>query len=292
MLVNLNDVLMPARKGKYAVGLFNTVNLELARGVMEAAEELDSPVIIGTAEVLLPYGPIEDLAYLLIPMAKRASVPVVVHLDHGLREETCRQALDLGFSSIMYDCSTMDYEANIEHVKRMAQAAHSRGASIEAELGHVGDNVGDNEGGNPEGTFHGAGPSQFYTDPVQARDFIERTGADALAIAVGTAHGAYKLPPKLDFDRIAEIANTIPTPLVLHGGSGLSDSDFRTAVERGISKVNIFTDINQAGARAAGCGYREGTGLTDIILPEIEAVKRSVMEKMRLFGSVGRGSGR
>ena len=132
----------------------------------------------------------------------------------------------------------------------------------------------------------------FYTDSAQARDFIERTGADALAIAVGTAHGAYKLPPKLDFNRIAEIAENIPTPLVLHGGSGLSDSDFRTAVERGISKVNIFTDINQACARAAALGYREGMGLTDIILPEIEAVKQSVMEKMRLFGSVGRGSER
>lgn len=288
MLVNLNDVLVPARKGKYAVGLFNTVNLELARGVMEAAEELDSPVIIGTAEVLLPYGPLRDLANLLIPMAERASVPVVVHLDHGLKEETCRLALELGFSSIMYDCSTMDYGDNMEHVKRMAETAHSFGASIEAELGHVGDN----EGGSAEGSSPGSEPSQFYTDPVQARDFIDRTGADALAIAVGTAHGAYKLPPKLNFDRISEIAETISTPLVLHGGSGLSDSDFRTAVERGISKVNIFTDINQAGARAAGSGYREGIGLTDMILPEIEAVKRSVMEKMRLFGSAGQGSGR
>ena len=128
MLVNLNDVLVPARKGKYAVGLFNTVNLELARGVMEAAEELDSPVIIGTAEVLLPYGPLRDLANLLIPMAERASVPVVVHLDHGLKEETCRLALELGFSSIMYDCSTMDYGDNMEHVKRMAETAHSFGA--------------------------------------------------------------------------------------------------------------------------------------------------------------------
>ena len=288
MLVNLNDVLVPARKGKYAVGLFNTVNLELARGVMEAAEELDSHVIIGTAEVMLPYGPLEDLANLLIPMAERASVPVVVHLDHGLREETCRLALELGFSSIMYDCSTMDYGDNMEHVKKMAETAHSFGASIEAELGHVGDN----EGGSAEGSGPGAEPSQFYTDPVQARDFIDRTGADALAIAVGTAHGAYKLPPKLDFNRITEIAENIPTPLVLHGGSGLSDSDFRTAVERGISKVNIFTDINQACARAAALGYREGMGLTDIILPEIEAVKQSVMEKMRLFGSVGRGSER
>ena len=189
MLVNLNDVLVPARKGKYAVGLFNTVNLELARGVMEAAEELDSPVIIGTAEVLLPYGPLRDLANLLIPMAERASVPVVVHLDHGLKEETCRLALELGFSSIMYDCSTMDYGDNMEHVKRMAETAHSYGASIEAELGHVGDN----EGGSAEGSSPVAEPSQFYTDPVQARDFIDRTGADALAIAVGTAHGAYKL---------------------------------------------------------------------------------------------------
>ena len=258
MLVNLNDVLVPARKGKYAVGLFNTVNLELARGVMEAAEELDSPVIIGTAEVLLPYGPLRDLANLLIPMAERASVPVVVHLDHGLKEETCRLALELGFSSIMYDCSTMDYGDNMEHVKRMAETAHSYGASIEAELGHVGDN----EGGSAEGS------------------------------SPGTVHGFYATKPKLDFDRISEIAETISTPLVLHGGSGLSDSDFRTAVERGISKVNIFTDINQAGARAAGSGYREGIGLTDMILPEIEAVKRSVMEKMRLFGSAGHGSGR
>lgn len=157
MLVNLNDVLVPARKGKYAVGLFNTVNLELARGVMEAAEELDSPVIIGTAEVLLPYGPLEDLANLLIPMAERASVPVVVHLDHGLKEETCRLALELGFSSIMYDCSTMDYGDNMEHVKRMAETAHSFGASIEAELGHVGDN----EGGSAEGSSPGLNRRSF-----------------------------------------------------------------------------------------------------------------------------------
>ena len=239
MLVNLNDVLVPARKGKYAVGLFNTVNLELARGVMEAAEELDSPVIIGTAEVLLPYGPLEDLANLLIPMAERASVPVVVHLDHGLKEETCRLALELGFSSIMYDCSTMDYGDNMEHVKRMAETAHSFGASIEAELGHVGDN----EGGSAEGSGPGAEPSQFYTDPVQARDFIDRTGADALAIAVGTAHGAYKLPPKLDFDRISEIAETISTPLVLHGGSGIPAEQMIESVKYGINKVNIGTEF-------------------------------------------------
>lgn len=280
MLANLNDVLIPARKGKYAVGLFNTVNLELARGVIEAAEELKSPVIIGTAEILLPYAALDDLASLLLHMAEKASVPVVVHLDHGLTENVCREALELGFSSIMYDCSTADYETNVENVRRMAELAHSFGATIEAELGHVGDNEGHDQSSHD--------PASFYTVPSQAKDFIEKTGADALAIAVGTAHGAYKLPPKLDFDRIREIAALISTPLVLHGGSGLSDSDFHMAVREGISKVNIFTDINQAGAHASYKAYAQGKGLTDLMLPTADAVKKSVMEKMKLFDSVNK----
>ena len=222
MLATLNDVLIPARKGKYAVGLFNAVNLELARGIIAAAEETGSPVIMGTAEELFPYGPLEEVSYYLIPMAKKARVPVVVHLDHGLRKETCLKALKLGFSSIMYDCSTDPYDVNVEKVKEMADIAHSYGATIEAELGHVGDNE-----GSAEGNSKLADPSRFYTDPRQAKDFVEKTGVDALAIAVGTAHGAYKLPPKLDFQRIETIARTIDIPLVLHGGSGLSDNDFK-----------------------------------------------------------------
>lgn len=283
MLANLNDVLLEAKKGKYAVGLFNTVNLEMARGVIAAAEELNSPVIIGTAEVLLPYAPLEELSYLLLPMAKKAKVPVVVHLDHGLKEETCRKALELGFTSIMYDCSTDDYETNVMKVKKMADLAHSYGATIEAELGHVGDNEGSNEGDS-----HLVDPSLFYTEPSQAKDFIEKTGADALAIAVGTAHGAYKLPPKLDFDRISEIASVIDTPLVLHGGSGLSESDFSKAVQCGICKVNIFTDINVAGAIAANAAYGENKGLTDMIPSTVEAIKQSVMVKIQLFGSANK----
>lgn len=142
MLVNMNDVLYSAKKGKYAVGLFNAVNLELARGIIAGAEETGSPVIMGTAEVLLPYGPLEEVSYYLIPMAKKASVPVVVHLDHGLKKETCIKALELGFTSIMYDCSTAPYEENVRRVKEMADIAHSYGATIEGELGHVGDNEG------------------------------------------------------------------------------------------------------------------------------------------------------
>lgn len=275
MLVNLNDVLKPG-SGR-AVGLFNTVNMEMARGTIAAAEELGSPVVIGTAEVLLPYGPLEELSWLLLPMAKRASVPVVVHLDHGLKYETCVKALELGFSSVMYDCSTDEYEENVRKVAEMAKIAHSYGATIEAELGHVGDNPAS------DSASVGAVPEEFYTSPEQARDFVERTGVDALAVAVGTAHGAYKFPPKLDFERITRIREATPVPLVLHGGSGLSDSDFREAVRRGIAKINIFTDVNAAAAKVAHDGWKEGIGMTDLIPGEVEAVKSSVMEKMRLF---------
>ena len=275
MLVNLNDVLLPARKEKYGVGLFNTVNLEMARGVLAAAEAVGTPVIIGTAEVLLPYGPLEELSYLLIPMAKKAKVPAVVHYDHGLSYDKCVEALRLGFSSIMYDCSTDTYDENVRKVADMTALAHSCGATVEAELGHVGDN---------EGSGALRDPRAYYTDPMQAKDFVEKTKVDALAIAVGSAHGAYKLPPKLDFERIRTIRDTIDVPLVLHGGSGLSNEDFRTAIENGISKINIFTDINVAQAEAVRRAFADGMGaMTDIIPYEVRAVQQAAEKKMRLF---------
>lgn len=284
MLVNMNEVLLPAKKGKYGVGLFNAVNLELARGIIAAAESTGSPVIMGTAEVLFPYGPLEELSYYLIPMAKKAKVPVVIHLDHGLKKETCLKALELGFSSIMYDCSTDPYDINVQKVKEMAEIAHSFGATIEGELGHVGDNE-----GSAEGSSHLQDPTAFYTDPKQAKDFVEKTGVDALAIAVGTAHGAYKLPPKLDFDRIKTIADTIDVPLVLHGGSGLTDQDFRRAIEKGISKINIFTDINVAAVEAEFRAFDSmNKGIIDLIPAAVEATKQEVTKKLELFGSTGK----
>lgn len=283
MLVTMNEILPEAKKGHYAVGLFNAVTMELAQGIIAAAEETGSPVIFGTAEVLLPYNSLEDLAMILIPMAKRAKVPVVVHLDHGLHKETCIKALKLGFSSIMYDCSTDTYENNCARVKEMADIAHSYGASIEGEIGHI---------GGAEGAVTAeqqADASKFYTTPQEAKDFVERTGVDALAIAVGTAHGAYKLPPKLDFDRIKQIANTVSTPLVLHGGSGLTDEDFRKCIEMGISKVNIFTDINIAAVEAALANFTDmGKGIIDLLPSIREAIKLSVKEKMQLFGCCGK----
>lgn len=277
MLVHLNDVLPQARSGGYAVGLFNALDTEMARGVIGAAEKLRAPVIVGTAEVLLPSSPLENVADVLLPMARRASVPVVVHYDHGLTFEKCMEALKLGFTSIMYDCSTESYEENVRKVSEMTRIAHAFGATVEAELGHVGDAAGSDD------------PTRYYTDPRQAADFAARTQVDALAIAVGTAHGAYKLPPKLDFDRIETIARTIPTPLVLHGGSGLSDEDFRESIRRGISKVNIFTDLNLAGARAAQAALAAGaTAMTELMEAQVQAIQAAAEEKMRLFGAQGR----
>lgn len=280
MLVTLNEVLKDAKKNQYAVGLFNTVNLEMARGVIKAAEEARSPVIIGTAEVLLPFAPLEELSWLLVPMAKAAKVPVVLHYDHGLTEAMVMKAIRLGFSSVMYDCSCMSYQDNIRACKNLTKFAHLMGVTVEAELGHVGANDGASEGSG--------GDNSIYTEAAQAAEYVERTEVDALAVAIGTAHGAYKSKPKLDFQRLSDIAAAVEAPLVLHGGSGLSEKDFRTCIKCGISKVNIFTDINCAAARGAFEHYREGGGMTEL-MPEItERIRKEVLYKMELFGSTGK----
>lgn len=280
MLVTMNDVLLPAQKGKYGIGFFNAVNVEMARAIIETAEELNAPVMVGTAEVLLPTTPLERVAEYLIPMAKKARVPVCVHYDHGLTFEKCIEALNLGFTSIMYDCSTQDYESNVVNVAKMVKICHALGVTVEGELGHVGDN---------EGAGKLANPSDYYTDPAVAEDYVNRTGVDSLAVAVGNAHGDYQFPPKLDFGRIEEIAGRTGLPLVLHGGSGLSDSDFQTAVRKGVCKVNIFTDLDKAGKAGIEAGLQAGAKTMMGLIPyEIEAMKKVVAEKLTLFGSVNR----
>lgn len=280
MLVNMNDVLLPAKEGHYGVGFFNAVNVEMARAIIETAEELRAPVMVGTAEILLPAMSLERVAEYLIPMAQKASVPVCVHYDHGLTFEKCMEALKLGFTSIMYDCSTADYETNAAKVAEMVRICHAMNVTVEGELGHVGDN---------EGAGKLENPSDYFTDPEIAADFVGRTGIDSLAVAVGNAHGDYKFPPKLDFARIAAIAGSTGLPLVLHGGSGLSDSDFCTAVEKGICKINIFTDIDKAGKAGIEEGLSAGAATMMALIPyEIEAMKRVVRNKMELFGSVHR----
>ena len=280
MLVNMNDILLPAKEEHYGVGFFNAVNVEMARAVIETAEELRSPVMIGTAEVLLPTTNLNLVADYLLPMAREASVPVAVHYDHGLTFDRCMQALRLGFSSVMFDCSTKSYEDNAEAVAEMVKICHGMGVTVEGELGHVGDN---------EGAGKLAKPSDYFTDPDMAVDYVKKTGIDALAIAVGNAHGDYKFQPKLDFERIPVISERTGLPLVLHGGSGLSDDDFREAVKRGICKINIFTDLDKAGKNGVARGLEEGAASMCSLIPyEIEAMKAVVSEKIHLFGSVGK----
>ena len=280
MLVNMKEMLAGAQAEKYGVGFFNAVNVEMARAVIETAEELRAPVIVGTAEVLLPAMSLERVAEYLVPMAEKASVPVAVHYDHGLTFGKCMEALKLGFTSVMYDCSTAPYEENLARVAEMVRICHGMGATVEGELGHVGDN---------EGAGKLENPSDYYTDPAVAADFVRKTGVDALAVAVGNAHGDYKFPPKLDFDRIGAILSAAGTPLVLHGGSGLSDGDFREAVRRGVCKINIFTDLDKAGKAGIEKGLRSGAGSMMGLIPyEIEAMKAVVRNKITLFGSAGR----
>ena len=280
MLVNLDTVLRPAQKGKYGVGLFNAVNMEMTNAIMETAEELRAPVIMGTAEVLLGAADLAEVAAMVKARAENSDIPVVLHYDHGLTFEKCMEAIHLGYTSIMFDCSTDPYEENVVKVAEMVKIAHSLGVTVEGELGHVGDN---------EGAGKLSKPSDYYTDPAQAADFVKRTGVDALAIAVGNAHGDYKFPPKLDFDRISEIAAAVNVPLVLHGGSGLSDDDFREAIKRGIAKVNIFTDISKAQVKGMQKGIEAGVNNAFDLTPyEVEAVREVVEEKMRLFSSDGK----
>ena len=275
MLATLKEVLPRAKREHYAVGLFNTVNLEMAKGVLAAAEELGSPVIIGSAEILLPYASLKELASFLLPMAEGASVPVVLHFDHGLALEKVHEAMDLGFRSVMYDCSTLDFEGNCQAVAGLVKEAHARGVTVEAELGHVGANA-------------GGGDDSVFTQPQEAVEFCRRTGVDALAVAIGTAHGAYRSAPKLDIPRLREIAQAVETPLVLHGGSGLSVQNFQDCIQAGIAKVNIFTDLDVAAAKAVHDGWQPGMGMTSLMGPQAQAVKAVVLEKMGIFGSAGK----
>jgi len=278
MLVTLNEVLKKAQQGHYAVGLFNAINAEMLDAAIEAAEEQKSPIIIGTAEVLLQYGELELIAPGIISKAKNANVPVVVHFDHGLTFDRVLQAIKLGFSSVMYDCSTKNESENILATYEMARFAHSFGVSIEAEIGHIGGAEGASE----------ADASSQYTSVEEAVRFAKLTKVDALAVAVGTAHGVYKVKPKLNFDRISEIRSVLDTPLVLHGGSGLTEEDFKKTIQCGIAKVNIFTDLTLAGIQAMKDGLSQNKGYLDIRNMQKDYIKAEIIKKMKIFGSVGK----
>lgn len=229
-LVKMKDLLRRAEEKNIGCGAFSVGNMEMVRGAIRAAEELDTPIILQIAEVRLKNSPLHLMGSMMVQAAKEAKVDVAVHLDHGLTFETVDKALELGFTSVMLDASTLPFEENIARVKAVVEKARKYGATVEAELGLV--------GGSEDGSCdHGI----RCTDPDDAVVYARETGIDALAVAIGNAHGNYPVAPTLAFDVLAKIHEKVDIPLVLHGGSGITDKDFQRAISLGIRKVNIAT---------------------------------------------------
>ena len=281
MLVTSKELLLKAQEGGYAVGAFNVENMEMVQAVLAAAEELNSPVIMQTTPSTVKYAGLDYYLANVEAAAKRTKVPVVMHLDHGNSFELAMQAYRTGYTSIMIDGSHESFEDNIAVSKAVADACHPGKVPVEAELGKVGGKEDDLDGGddNP------------YTDPQEAKEFVERTGVDSLAIAIGTAHGFYVGTPVLDKERLSEIAKVVSIPLVLHGASGISDEDVADCVSRGISKVNFATELRVAFTDACKKLYVEKPETFD---PKaygkvgMAAVKELVMNRMRVCGCDGK----
>ena len=236
MLVNLKEILQIAEADKSAIGMFNATGFDSLQAVVAAAEELNKPVIIAHAEVHNVYNDISMVGPAMVAVAKAAKVPVCVHLDHGTSLDMVYKALRLGFTSVMMDASALPYEENLRLTKMIVEASHAMNVSVEAELGRL---VTGEAGSGEE--IKGAKPEDFYTRPDEAEAFCAETGVDALAIAFGTAHGFYTAQPKLDFDVVKNVAAATGLPLVMHGGSGVSDEGFRQAIAGGIRKINYYS---------------------------------------------------
>ena len=239
MLVNLKEILAIAEERKCAVGAFNTPNLECLIAVIDAAEKLGTPVIISHAELHENISPLEKIGPVMVQAAEKAGVPVCVQLDHGETLDYIERSLEIGFTGIMYDGSLLPYEENLMNTKKAVAMARSFNAGVEAELGAM---------PSREGGEAASGP--VYTDPAQAEKFCRETGIDALAPSFGTAHGIYKAKPMLDLERVRNISEKTGLPLVMHGGSGVSEDDFRRAIKAGIRKINYYTYMSNAGSRA------------------------------------------
>ncbi|CAM3885115.1 class II aldolase [Aeromicrobium ponti] len=278
-LVKMKGILDHAEENQYGVGAFSVANMEMVIGAVKAAEELRSPLILQIAEVRLKHSPLHLIGPMMVAAAKKAAVPVAVHLDHGLTEETIREALNLGFSSIMYDGSHHPLEENISVTQKMAAIARSYGATVEAEIGQV--------GGSEDGSVD---LEVLITSTEEAKRFANETGIDALAIAIGNAHGVYKGEPSLRIDRLQEINEEVEIPLVLHGGSGISQEDFRTCITQGIRKINVATStfnnvvdrVNEDAPFMDYFTYHEKV---------IDAAAENVKRHMLMFQSNGRVEG-
>jgi fructose-bisphosphate aldolase class II len=272
-------ILNTANKKGYAVGGFNINNLEFLQGIIEAAEEMNSPLILQTSEGAIRYIGMDYVIGMVEAAVRDTDIPVALHLDHGSSFEKAMECIRRGYSSVMIDGSHYPFEENISMVKKVVEAAHSVGVSVEAELGQLGGAEDDVEVDEEDAKF---------TDPEQAVEFVERTGIDALAIAIGTAHGVYKGDPELDFARLETINKKIDLPLVLHGASGVPEADVRKAVSLGINKVNVNTAFQQAFTAKVKELFKKDPELYDprkYCGPGRDAIRKRVKEKIEILGS-------
>lgn len=282
MLMTGKELLLDAQKNKYAVGAFNVNNMEVIQAIIGAAEELNSPVILQASQGGLKYAGVEYIAALGKLAASQTKVPVVLHLDHGTDFEQVMQCIRHGFTSVMIDGSRFPLEENIAFTKKVVEIAHMVGVTVEAELGKI---------GGTEDHITVSERDATFTDPEEAKRFVEETGVDYLAISVGTAHGVYKGVPKLDYDRITAIRNIIDIPLVLHGSSGVPYESLEKAISLGICKINIDTDIRASFAKTVKEYIEKNPDQIDprkILGPATDAMKATIKEKMEVFGSPNR----
>lgn len=274
MLYNMKTLLEKARQGNWAVGSFSVANMEMVLGVLKAAEETQSPVILQIAEVRLKQSPLEIIGPLMVAAAKNAKVPVAVHFDHGLTTEKIKQALEIGFTSVMFDGSHLPLEENIAKTKQTVELAKKYGAAVEAEIGCVGGS----EDGSEDIAIN-------CTSPAQAVEFVEKTNVDALAIAIGNAHGNYKETPHLRFDILEEIRTKVDVPLVLHGGTGILPEEFVKCRENGIKKINIATATFDSVQQNVKQAYAQGTisGYYDLQAAEVEGAYKNAIKHIEIF---------
>lgn len=283
MLVTLREILRIAEEKKIAVGAFNASNLESLQANFEAAESLGVPMIIQFAQCHESWIPIALIGPLMVDFAKNAKIPVCVHLDHGETLEYLEQALELGFTGIMFDGSTLPYEENLANTKKAVEMAKKYGAGVEAELGSMGrreSGAGDGSGEDDD--------TKIYTDPVQAKDFVAESGIDALACSFGTTHGIYLKKPRLDFNVVREVRRQCGNiPVVMHGGSGVSREDFQEAVRAGVRKINYFTYMDKAGGNAAADYIKsagDGPLFFSVVLAKArDGMRDNVKEAMKVF---------
>ena len=276
MLVTLKEILAMAEEKNCAIGAFNTPNLENLNAVLRTAERLNLPVIISHAELHEPASPLRIIGPVMVDAARRAKVPVCVHLDHCETFSYMEEALEMGFTGVMYDGSALPYEENVENTRRAVAMSQKYGASVEAEIGQLAAR----EGGEDE---NAAGP--VYTDPDLALKFCRETGIDALAPSFGTAHGVYKSKPVLDLERVKTISDMTGLPLVMHGGSGVSEDEYRRAIKNGIRKVNYYTYMSKAGVKAVQkmLAEQDVTFYHDLALIAEYAMEEDVEKAMRVF---------